>query len=394
MAVGLAGTAFTPSAHEQEPVIRVELGYRAPGGGPSPNFSPYGTQVNLTDAGASVPLPAGAARPAKRGMIQIGPDPRAWIAVLATASAAHPGDLVQIFLDRNRNQRFDDDGPAASAAPRQDDRTRVWWTSINHVELSIPYGRDSVTEPYLVSFWMTREPDAAPPSVLRYSVRSWRFGTATVQGVNALVAAMDANNDAVFDRNDKWSVLAAGAPDAPRAVLSHAEARPASRFMFLPRAGAELVLEFRAFSPDGRWIEFAVVDRPMTKAADRAADDALAVERGRPRTTTPFTWSHDYPAALAQARSSGKKLFIDFETVWCGPCKTMDEWIWTDADVAKLLHAGYIGVKVDGDLEKALVKDHRVGGYPTMIILDAAGAEIRRHVGYLASKEMIGFLSR
>ena len=71
----------------------------------------------------------------------------------------------------------------------------------------------------------------------------------------------------------------------------------------------------------------------------------------------------------------------------------MDEWIWTDAEVAALLNAGYVGVKLDGDLEKALVSRFRVQGYPTVIVLDSSGREIQRF-SYLSSKEMLAVLQR
>jgi len=244
----------------------------------------------------------------------------------------------------------------------------------------------------MVNVWIVREGDAAP-DVLRYSVASWRSGTVTVNGVDALVAAMDGDNDGVFTNGDYWSVLAASAPDAAKAVLSHTEARPTSRLMFLPTAARELVLEFRSFSPDGRSIDFAVVDRPTTKAGDRAADDFLASERSRPRATTPFPWGHDFTAARAQSKSASRQLLIDFEATWCGPCKSMDEWVWTDAEVAARLQAGYVGVKLDGDVEKALAKRFNVAGYPTMIALDASGNEARRVVGYQSSSQMLAFLN-
>ena len=94
------------------------------------------------------------------------------------------------------------------------------------------------------------------------------------------------------------------------------------------------------------------------------------------------------------ARASGKKLFIDFETTWCGPCKTMDEWIWTDAEVAATLNEGFIGVKLDGDIEKALTKQHNVSGYPTMVVLDAKGVEITRAAGYQSSRDMLVMLKK
>ena len=111
--------------------------------------------------------------------------------------------------------------------------------------------------------------------------------------------------------------------------------------------------------------------------------------RLRPRATTPFTWGKQLATALASAKTAGKKVFIDFETDWCGPCHQMDQWIWTDAEVASELTSGYIGVKLDGDLEKTAVAKYKVAGYPTMIVLDGTGKELWRVVGYQTSKEIL-----
>jgi hypothetical protein len=89
-------------------------------------------------------------------------------------------------------------------------------------------------------------------------------------------------------------------------------------------AGKELVLQFRGFDIDGRSLTFEIVDRPVTKAQDRAGDAPVAAERGRPRSQAPFVWEHDLNAALAKAKAAGRKVILDFETTWCGPCKSMD----------------------------------------------------------------------
>ena len=385
-------TAF-PAAAQQERIIRVDLAYHAPGNGPKPDFSPYGKQVKLSDFSFDAPLPEGAARPAKTGTLQVGPDRTTWINILVTADSDHPYDLCRLYLDTNRNGKFTDDGPAITANPKLNEKTRAWWSSFGGAEMSISYGA-GIVEPYSVDFWAVREGEMTP-DMIRYSVRSWRSGTVSVNGVEALVAVMDSKNDAVFGAMDQWSILAASEKDAPRRVLSYKEARRTDRRMFLEMgAGKELVLEFRSLSPDGRSLSFAIVDRPITKAADRAADDTLAAERSRPRATQRFPWiAGDFERGMNQAKESGRKLIIDFWTSWCGPCASLDQWIWTDAEVAALLNAGYVGVRLDGDLAKDLVSRFRVGGYPTIIVLDSSGAEIKRF-GYLSSKAMLEALKR
>jgi hypothetical protein len=83
----------------------------------------------------------------------------------------------------------------------------------------------------------------------------------SVNGIDALVAVMDADNNALFTKDDMWSAMAASEPNAPKAVLTITEARPTNRLMFLkgsgPREDKETVLEFRSMSPDGRALDFA-----------------------------------------------------------------------------------------------------------------------------------------
>jgi thiol-disulfide isomerase/thioredoxin len=388
-------TALTPTLSAQSAqVIHVPLEYRGPvDGQPKPNFSPKGMQVPLKAVADSFALPAGAIRPAKMGTMLVGPDAKSAIPVLATAAADCPKDLCMLFIDRNRNGNFADDGAGLTAKPTQNEKTKAWWSSISKVELSIPYSNTKATENYFVNFWIVRDDEAPAPDIMRYSVGSWRYGTATINGAKALVAAMDDNN-AIWDKDDMWSVIEASAPDAEKNVLSINEARSTNRLMFVKNGDKEIVLEFRGFSPDGRSIDFAVVDKPVTKAADRKPDDMLAPERGRPRAKVPFEWSHALVPALAKAKAEKKLVFIDFETTWCGPCKSMDEWIWTDAEVAAAMAGKYIGVKLDGDIEKAIVKKYTVAGYPTMLVIDAAGKEVWRAVGYQSSKEMLDLIAK
>jgi len=348
---GLLVAATYPLAAQPEEIVRVELAYRAPGNGPSPNFSPYGTQVALSDVPAAG-LPEGAALPAKRGVVQVGLDEKSWFNILVTSETAHPQDFCRLYIDSNHNGNFTDDGPPLTAPPTQNEKTKAWWSTFSKVSLNVPY-TPGVVEPYMVNFWTVREATEAP-RIIRYSVASWRSGSVKVDGIEALVAVMDADNNAFFSVKDKWSVLAASEKDAPKRLLSYTEARPADRLMFLSYGeNKERVLEFRSITRDGQSLTFAVVNRPVTKAQDRAPDDTLAGERARARAPKAFTWiDSNFERGLAQAKESGRKVVLDFWTSWCGPCHSLDEWVWTDAEVAAVLNADYVGVKFDGDLQR------------------------------------------
>ncbi|HUR20442.1 MAG TPA: hypothetical protein VMZ90_06510, partial [Vicinamibacterales bacterium] len=169
LAVLIAGTLTTQTTVAQTSVITVPLTYHAPGAGPKPNFSPKGTQVALAAVAADMALPSGAVRPAKRGMLQVGPVRDSWVPVLVTASASHPEDLNQLFIDGNRNGNFNDDGPAAVATPTQNAKTKAWWSSFNGLTLQVRFPDPERTEPYFVNFWIVREDAAPPPDVIRYS---------------------------------------------------------------------------------------------------------------------------------------------------------------------------------------------------------------------------------
>src|ERR1022692_4542676 len=90
-------------------VFRVELSYQEPGNRPAPDFTPGGTPIGLSEWPANTVLPQGAMRPAKTGIIAIGPDRENRFRILMTADSNHPRDLCRLYVDLNRNGDFTDD---------------------------------------------------------------------------------------------------------------------------------------------------------------------------------------------------------------------------------------------------------------------------------------------
>jgi thiol:disulfide interchange protein DsbD len=99
-------------------------------------------------------------------------------------------------------------------------------------------------------------------------------------------------------------------------------------------------------------------------------------------------WLTSEPAAVAQARASGKPLLVDFMADWCLPCKEMDVKVFGRADVAPTL-GDFVLVRVDlsreGEDESlaALKAKYQVETLPAIRIAEPDGrvlAEINRLV--------------
>jgi thioredoxin-related protein len=104
-------------------------------------------------------------------------------------------------------------------------------------------------------------------------------------------------------------------------------------------------------------------------------------------------WSTDFEGAKASAAKSGKKLLIDFTgSDWCIYCQKLDAEVFSTSEF-KSFAKGYVLVCVDLPHQKelpaalkkqneALAEQFKIDGFPTVIVADASGTEIRRADGY------------
>lgn len=103
-------------------------------------------------------------------------------------------------------------------------------------------------------------------------------------------------------------------------------------------------------------------------------------------------WNTDLNSALNSAQKSKKLVFIDFYTDWCGYCKQMDEETFTDPSVKEKFAQKYVLVKINGDQNPDLVSDYKIYGYPTLVILDSNGNEVKRQEGFVTLAEILNIL--
>src|SRR5215469_5579068 len=93
--------------------------------------------------------------------------------------------------------------------------------------------------------------------------------------------------------------------------------------------------------------------------------------------------------ASHKAAQTGKIVFVDFYTTWCGPCRLMDKTTWTNDEVIRLLNEKTVPIRVDADKETKLAERYRIEGYPTMLLLKSDGTELDRFLGYRDAKTFL-----
>ena len=335
-------------ADRDDRATRVALTSQTPSEGKALRWSPKGAKVALHAVDGRL---EGALSIGPKGMDAQGqasaPNPMAiWL-----AKSEGSARVDRMWLDRNRDGQHSADEEITLGV--SESRGKFW--SSGELTLQLPRsaadGSSSVepraTRDYPMSFWFVEDP-AAPDQelALRWSRRGWHQGTMQWQGEAMHVLITEVKMDGVFD---------------------------------------------------GGWIEMEPFDPGVTRAAEELADDNLREDKLAERAETPLAFGHDYEAAVAKAKAEGKVLLVDFETTWCGPCKTMDALVYTAKDVVDAAAArGIVAVKVDGDDHRDLNQAFAVQAYPTMILLDFssdAKVELDRHVGYLSVKDMARFLS-
>jgi thiol:disulfide interchange protein DsbD len=102
---------------------------------------------------------------------------------------------------------------------------------------------------------------------------------------------------------------------------------------------------------------------------------------------------HDYEEALRKAKAEGKLVLIDTFADWCVQCKELDEKTWPDPSVSAWIQSNAVAVRIDTEkIRPDLAKPLGVVAYPTTILADADGVEIRRLNGFHRPEKMLEWL--
>jgi thioredoxin 1 len=92
------------------------------------------------------------------------------------------------------------------------------------------------------------------------------------------------------------------------------------------------------------------------------------------------------------ARKTGKLIFIDVHTSWCGPCKAMAKGPFQDEKVGTIFNEKFINLKIDaekGSDGEFVARAYAVQAYPTLLFINGKGKLVKKVIGYQSSEDLL-----
>ena len=108
-------------------------------------------------------------------------------------------------------------------------------------------------------------------------------------------------------------------------------------------------------------------------------------------------WLTDVPAALQKAKAENKMVLLDFTgSDWCGWCMKLKAEVFQHPAFIAFAKANFVMVELDyphktpqsDELKQAnaaLAKQYEITGYPTVIVLNGAGEQVDKTVGFISA---------
>ncbi|HTI92328.1 MAG TPA: thioredoxin family protein [Puia sp.] len=95
----------------------------------------------------------------------------------------------------------------------------------------------------------------------------------------------------------------------------------------------------------------------------------------------------------AQAKKSGKYIFVDAYTTWCGPCRQLKDITFKDKKAAAFYNGNFINYSVDMEKGEGVLLADRwdITAYPSLLFFTPDGKMVMRQVGYVDGKHLIEF---
>ena len=132
------------------------------------------------------------------------------------------------------------------------------------------------------------------------------------------------------------------------------------------------------------WVSCAIAALIITGCGQKTSTETVA----------DADWGTNLEDAIANAKASGKHVYVDFTgSDWCPPCMALHDKILVKPEFLTYAKENLELVMLDFPRRKALpdnqkaynqslAQKYKIEGFPTVVIFDGDGKEVHREVGF------------
>lgn len=95
--------------------------------------------------------------------------------------------------------------------------------------------------------------------------------------------------------------------------------------------------------------------------------------------------------ALDLAKKENKVVFLDIYATWCGPCKQLKKYTFSDKSAGEFFNTNFVNMALDGEQEEgaALAQKFGIEAYPTLMFVTPEGELITKSPGFQTAPDLI-----
>lgn len=125
------------------------------------------------------------------------------------------------------------------------------------------------------------------------------------------------------------------------------------------------------------------------------ASFVLSTKSSNVETTIQFT-DQSWDTVLQLAKEQNKLIFLDIYASWCGPCKMLKKYTFTNEEVGKYFNDNFINVTVDAERGEGrlLASHYEIRAYPTLLFINSDGTIRKKIVGYRDGQQLLNDAKR
>lgn len=128
----------------------------------------------------------------------------------------------------------------------------------------------------------------------------------------------------------------------------------------------------------------------MALATSSLEAKTTPTKKGKAAAGIQFT-EGKWKQILEKAKKEKKMIFFDAYASWCGPCKAMQKYVFTQPNVGEFFNKNFVNVKIDMEEGEGpqLAAIYPLDAYPTLFFMDSNGKVINKNRGGLDPDALI-----